>query len=244
MDCIAITDHDTMDGAEAARKIVPSGMRLILGVELSLRDMRGLHLLAYGKKYSTALQAELESLSRGRESRADRMLERLMNLGMPLDREALHRRAAGSLGRPHIAAAMVEAGYVPDIKSAFDNWLGEGKPAYAEAERMSMTEALQLLADTGYVPVLAHPRELGLSDYQLRPLIEKWTGLGLRGMEVYHPSALKDGFAGLLKMAREFGLKITGGSDYHGFANDRCLPGGMAECWTTAEKDLEFLLQE
>ncbi|MBQ8161380.1 MAG: PHP domain-containing protein [Clostridia bacterium] len=246
---MAITDHDTFYGTDSLReedKVIP----VLPGVELSLRDMPGLHLLAYGTAPAPALRRAVEDLEEKRVVRAREMARKLEALGMPLDFPALikkRRREGGShatIGRPHLARALVRAGYVKNMQAAFEQFLGEHGPAYVPCERLSMEEALPLILKSGFVPVIAHPRELKLPDEQLLSLIKKWQGLGLMGLEVYHPSAAAGGFDGLEHMARTLGLLVTGGSDFH-MPHDgkHGLIGAMSDEWAGIEADVTCLME-
>lgn len=239
---LALTDHDTMDGVDRLMgRTLP--LQLIPGVELSLRDMHGLHLLGYGKTPAPELRRTLRTLADKRSERADRMLERLAALGMPLDAARVRAiSAGGSIGRPHIARAMAEAGYVATVEEAFARWIGEDGPAYVASDRLSMAEALPLLRKSGFVPVLAHPAELNKDDLTLHALLTAWQRQGLMGVEVYHPSQRGRGFARLDATVRRMGLLVTGGSDFHGRGDKHGALGCMAEDWRDREADLAALL--
>lgn len=235
---MAITDHDTMDGAESLRG-VKTQIPVLQGVELSIRGMKNLHLLGYGTGEAHELRSVLQDLAQKRETRGAMILEKLKTLGMPID--AAFMDYQGSLGRPHIAAAMVKAGYVRDVKEAFDRYLHDGGPAYVDGERLNMEEALALLRRNGFVPVLAHPAELGIDDVTLRALLEAWQKQGLMGVEVYHPSQNGKGYAGLERMVRRMGLLVTGGSDFHREHDKHGMPGCISDVWVHAEDDLQAL---
>ncbi len=243
LDLIAVTDHDTLRGSDELTA-ADTSPRVLPGVELSLRDMDGLHLLLYGLRDAPCLRERLDALARKRELRARLMLDRLAGLGMPIPWEAVQSSVRGSVGRKHIARALLRAGYAKSEQETFDRWLGNGKPAYVAGERMSMAEALGLAAECGWIPVLAHPRELGHSDRTLRSLVQSWRERGLRGIEVYHPSAKAKGFAPLDHMAREMGLLVTGGSDFHapGERKLHCEIGATCGSWQSAEEDIAALM--
>ena len=156
---MAITDHDTLDGADALRG-VDTPIPVITGVELSMADMNGLHLLGFGKTEAPELRRVVRELAHKRLSRAERMVEKLCGLGFALDYEEIRAKCQGSVGRPHIARAMVEKGYIRKTETAFDKYIGDDGPAYVPNERLTMAEALPLLLRNGFVPVLAHPAEL------------------------------------------------------------------------------------
>lgn len=237
----AITDHDTLDGAASLMgRALP--VRLLPGVELSLRDRKGLHLLGYGLRQDTPLHRRVAELSLARIDRARKMAALLEKEGMPIHIEGLLASCTGSVGRPHLAREMVKCGYVMDVQEAFVRYLKEGCPCYVAGERLSMDEALPLMAESGFVPVLAHPYQLEADEITLRRLVRAWQAKGLAGMEVYHPSAQLKGYAPLEKMARRMGLLVTGGSDFHQ-ENDRKhgLPGCTSDDWRQAEEDLDAL---
>lgn len=238
---LAITDHDTFDGIDSLRG-QETPIEVLPGVELSLRDMHGLHLLGYGTASAPELRQVVRELSDKRLTRARRMTEKLTALGMPVNYEALVSQCGGSVGRLHIARAMVAAGYATTVRETFDRWLGDDGPAYVAGERLSMAEALPLMRRSGFVPVLAHPAELDKDDLTLRVLLESWRQQGLMGVEVYHPSQSGRGFASLDAMARRMGLLVTGGSDFHTTTEDRHGQlGSMADAWQRRDEDLAAL---
>lgn len=238
---MAITDHDTFDGVESLDG-VRTEIPVLMGTELSLRDMRGLHLLGYGMGRGTELHRVVRELAVKRLSRARRMVEKLTELGMPLDYEEMCADCAGSVGRLHIARAMAAKGYIREPQEAFRHWIGSDGPAYVAGERLSMAEALPLMRRSGFVPVLAHPAELEKDDMTLRMLLESWQKQGLMGVEVYHPSQTGRGFAALDAMVRRMGLLVTGGSDYHSDGDGRHgQPGCTALNWRSADEDVAAL---
>ncbi|MBQ7138859.1 MAG: PHP domain-containing protein [Clostridia bacterium] len=238
---MAITDHDTFDGVDSLR-----GMDLpipvITGVELSIADMKGLHLLGYGLTEAQELRGIVRELARKRLNRAQRMVEKLCEMGFELDYEGIRANCKGTVGRLHIARAMVEKAYVRNTEQAFDRYIGDDCPAYVPNERLTMAEALPLLLRNGFVPVLAHPDELEKKDETTRMLIEAWQKQGLMGVEVYHPSWLKRGYPRLDAMVRRMGLLVTGGSDYHCDDNRHGQPGGTCAYWSHAAEDADALL--
>ena len=238
---MAITDHDTLDGADALRG-VDTPIPVITGVELSMADMNGLHLLGFGKTEAPELRRVVRELAHKRLSRAERMVEKLCGLGFALDYEEIRAKCQGSVGRPHIARAMVEKGYIRKTETAFDKYIGDDGPAYVPNERLTMAEALPLLLRNGFVPVLAHPAELEQKDVVLRMLIESWQKQGLMGVEVYHPSQQKRGYAQLDAMVRRMGLLVTGGSDYHCDDQRHGQPGCTTFYWQRAADDVSALL--
>ncbi len=239
---MAVTDHDTFAGADSLRH-ADTPIPVLTGTELSLRDMHGLHLLGYGRGDAPELRRVVQDLAEKRLIRASRMLEKLADLGMPLDEADLRARCGGTLGRMHIARAMVERGYAASVQDAFARWIGNDGPAYVAGDRLSMAEALPLMRRSGFVPVLAHPAELGRDDLTLRTLLGVWKEQGLMGVEVYHPSQARFGFAALDASVRRMGFLVTGGSDYHHSDDGRHgTPGCTLPFWPSAERDAESLL--
>ncbi len=238
---MALTDHDVLEGADALMGAVTE-IPVILGAELSLRDMPHLHLLGYGMGPAPELRSTLKRLVTSRLTRAERMVEKLAALGMPLDYGRIRAGCKGSVGRMHLARALVAAGYAKNTNEVFERWLGDDGPAYVAGERLSMAEALPLMQRNGFIPVLAHPAELDKDDTTLRMLLETWQKQGLMGVEVYHPSQMGRGFGGLDAMVRRMGLLVTGGSDYHADDGKHGQPGCTAPFWRRAEADVEALL--
>ena len=238
---MAITDHDTLDGADSLRGM-DMPIPVITGVELSMADMHGLHLLGYGRTEAPELRCVVRELAEKRLTRAERMVEKLCAMGFALDYEEIRARCQGSVGRPHIARMMVEKGYVRSTEAAFDKYIGNDGPAYVPNERLTMAEALPLLLRNGFVPVLAHPAELNKDDVTTHALIDAWQKQGLMGVEVYHPSQQKRSYARLDAFVRRAGLLVTGGSDYHCDDNRHGQPGSTARYWRDAEADVEALL--
>ena len=214
---IGITDHDSTDGvaeALAAAKDFP-GLRIIPGVELSTDVPRGeVHILGYYVDYKNeSFQERLRGLRQSREGRAQQMVKKLADLGMPLSWErVLELSGDGAVGRPHIAMALLERGYISSLPEAFDKYIGRNSPAYAEREKMTPTEAVQLVARLNGLPVLAHPGEIENREV----LIEELKTAGLVGMEVYYDGYPAPLIEELLSVAQRHGLVATGGSDYHG----------------------------
>ncbi len=237
---MALTDHDTFAGVDALQG-VSAPIPVVAGVELSLRDMPGLHLLGYGRLRDCRLRQTVADLARKRLQRARQMLVCLAALGMPLDWDDMTRGYTGTVGRAHIARALVQAGHAATEQQAFDRYLAEGRPAYVPGERLSMGEALPLMRESGFVPVLAHPALLKKEPAALRALMAHWQKQGLMGVEVFHPS-LMGSTAHLERMARRMGLLVTGGSDYHRDGDSHGMPGSICPAWRQAETDAARLL--
>ena len=224
---VSVSDHDTTDGlAEAfeAAKEFP-GLRIIPGIELSA-DVPGdeVHVLGYFIDPSDEeLQSELTRFREGRVGRAKAMVEKLGELGIQVEWERVqHFAGDGAVGRPHIALALVEAGYCKEPKDAFPEYLGRNGLAYVERVKLTPAEAVGMIRRAGGVAVLAHPAYMN----DMEAGIANLAGTGLAGMEVHYAKYRDDTIRQLARLAREYDLIPCGGSDYHGLGNaDECLPG-------------------
>ncbi|HXV71434.1 MAG TPA: PHP domain-containing protein [Acidimicrobiia bacterium] len=221
LDVIALTDHDTQEGVdEALTGARRMGIEVIPGVELSLQfDDGGMHLIVLWLQPGRGpLQDRLEGLQHGRGARNERIVELLEDAGLPLTiEEVLEEARGGTVGRPHIAAVMMKRGYVPDIRTAFDLWLGAGKPAYVGRDRLYPEEAISLARESGGVPVLAHPHTLGITTASaMADVLDRLRHAGLIGLEAHYSTYRAHERAGYADLARRFDLLPSGGSDYHG----------------------------
>lgn len=211
---IALTDHDTVDGtAEAVRAGGASGVRVIVGIELSAVEQNTeTHILGLHLAYLEDLERRLIELRDLRRERAKVIVERLNNLGVRIDFPAVLEQAGpGAIGRPHVARAMVAEGWATDLRDAFERYLGDGKPAYVPKERLTLADAIRLIRCAGGLAILAHPGAYATRE-RLTHLIE----IGLDGVEVRHPSHSSDEMGRLLGLVQHFGLLPSGGSDWHG----------------------------
>ena len=220
LDVIALTDHDTLAGQDAARAALPSGLTLVSGMELSSRlDGHSVHLLSYLPHGMTAeLAAEAQAIREDRRRRGQDMVARLRDLGVDVSWEQVAALAAGgSVGRPHIARAMVAAGAIGTPAEAFtDEWIGAGGRAYVSRYALPPARAVALVRGSGGAVVLAHPGALSrgwrIPDQAIADLAQA----GLAGLEVDHPDHDAAERARLRALAADLGLLITGGSDDHG----------------------------
>lgn len=218
----ALTDHDSTEGIAEARRAAEKhpGFFLIPGVELST-DIEGdeVHVLGYftyEQLENPELQAALAKFRAGRFERGKAMVDKLIALGKPISWErVLEIAGEASVGRPHVAQALVEAGHVATIPEAFDLYIGRNGPAYAEREKMTPLEAVQTLRRYGAPAVMAHPSFTKSAEVILPELVEA----GLAGMEVYYKDYDEETIAGLAAMAKRLGILPLGGSDYHALNN-------------------------
>jgi predicted metal-dependent phosphoesterase TrpH len=215
MDVIALTDHDTSNGIVAAQQAAAStGLEVLAGVELSSEDEHGdRHILGYLYDLNNVvLQQTFKELRDARVHRADRIVDKLHDLGINVSLEKVYALAGdGSVGRPHVARAMVEEGFVGSLQEAFDKYLHDDGPAYVPHTRLGPERAISLVHDAGGVAVLAHPGRY--KDY--RPIIESLVPMGLDGIEVYYPDHSTTAIQELRTIARQHDLIMTVGSDFH-----------------------------
>jgi predicted metal-dependent phosphoesterase TrpH len=214
---IAICDHDTVNGLEPALTEAASlpHLRVIPGIEVSTHAPGNeVHILGYFIDHTdTRLQDILASLRNSRRERARAMTGRLGSLGVNIDWQRVKQIAgSGSIGRPHIAQAMLEKGHISSIKEAFTYYIGQGGPAYVERHKINPVEAVALIKKVGGLPVLAHPTTINEPEVMVSHLKKA----GLVGLEVYYKDYSKDERQRLARLAGKYGLIGTGGSDYHG----------------------------
>ncbi|MCP4005965.1 MAG: PHP domain-containing protein [bacterium] len=224
IDVLALTDHDDVSGvSDAARHCAELGLVFVPGVEISVTDDDGerrLHILGLGIDADCEFLVErLQQTQEMRSKRAARIVGRLNELGVPLELERVQEIAGrGSIGRPHVARALVECGAVEDEDQAFGKYLRRGRPAFIDHPGMSSAEAIDSIHAAGGIACLAHPPlSTGVSGPGgLEIFIERLVRLGLDGVEVQHPGHRSNHVKRLRRFARQFGLVETGGSDFHG----------------------------
>ncbi|MFF0781430.1 PHP domain-containing protein [Streptomyces sp. NPDC003720] len=220
LDVVALTDHDTTRGYAEAIAALPAGLTLVTGAELSCRvDGVSMHMLAYlFDPEEPGLLAERELVRDDRVPRAQGMVARLNELGVPVTWEQVERIAAGgSVGRPHVATALVELGVVPTVSDAFtEEWLADGGRAFVEKHETDPFEAVRLVKGAGGVAVFAHPAAVKRGRTVPESVIAELAAAGLDGIEVDHMDHDADTRARLRGLAGELGLLVTGSSDYHG----------------------------
>ena len=242
---VAVTDHDSTEGIPEALKAAQqhSGLTVIPGIELST-DVPGaeVHLLGYFVDYQDPdLQDELRRMRAGRRDRALGMIEKLETLGVKVSWARVRELAGdGAIGRPHIAQAMVEAGYVQYPRDAFEAYLGRNGPAYVERTKLTPADAVRMLVRNGALPVMAHPGySVDIKDPEgparLSSTLTELKDAGLVGMEVYYKDYPPKQVRMLAAMAGELGLVPCGGTDYHASGNpDEMEPGSAGPPLDTA----------
>lgn len=233
---LSLTDHDTADGVPSMQEASSAlGLICLPGAEVSTGIGGKVHVLAYGPAVlSSGMQAFLKSVRGDRQSRAEEILHRLEREGIAFPGEAKARLLQNpSVGRPHIARAMIELGVVNTVRQAFDRYLGDGKPGCVPRRHLLTRDAVQEIHSLGCVPVLAHPTQTGLEWTALCALIEDLMQCGLMGIEAWHSCVTSAQARQLDAFARRSGLLVTGGSDYHGDAGSTVhlgrLPAGSPD---------------
>ncbi|MFE2090906.1 PHP domain-containing protein [Streptomyces sp. NPDC059460] len=220
LDVVALTDHDTARGHAEAIAALPEGLTLVTGAELSCRvDGVGLHMLAYlFDPDEPELARERELVRDDRVPRAQTMVRKLQELGVPVEWQQVARIAGGgSVGRPHIATALVELGVVETVSDAFTpEWLADGGRAYAQKHELDPFDAIRLVKAAGGVTVFAHPLAVKRGEVVPEAAIARLAAAGLDGIEVDHMDHDESTRARLRGLAKELGLLATGSSDYHG----------------------------
>lgn len=254
LDVVALTDHDTTAGWAAAVGSAPPGLTLVVGIELSCRWYGGpgpagsaaggsaagsgppaaaaatdgipLHLLGYlVDPAAPELLAECERLRSGRVDRGRLIAERLAGAGLPVRWEEVRARAGGgSVGRPHLARALVDAGVVATVDEAFRRYLYTGSPYYVGKVELEVLAAIRLVRRSGGVPVFAHPLARRRGRVVGDDAVVAMAVAGLAGLEVDHADHDDGDRAHLHGLAADLGLLVTGSSDYHG-ANKTVLLG-------------------
>lgn len=223
---VAIADHDTIDGiaeAQEAASLIPS-LRVVPAVEINTdHGASEVHVLGYFPDLS---DAEFRAfLARQRASRAERaslMVHRLRNLGLKIELERVEALAAGGvIGRPHVAAALVEQGYAASFQDAMERLLQRGRPGYVPRHKLRPHQAVEAIIGASGVPVLAHPGAPPCGDALIAELVPS----GLQGLEVLHPLHTPAQRRRFRAVARERGLVATGGTDFHGLGPGD--PGGV-----------------
>ncbi|MEX0974545.1 MAG: PHP domain-containing protein [Bacillota bacterium] len=221
---VGICDHDTISGIlslyppqgspDVLRPLIVDGVEIVPGVEINSQwNGRELHILGYYVPFGQGpFQSLLNRMQESRQDCVNQMVLALGRLGMPVDLARVMELSAGdSVGRPHVAKAMAEQGYVKSIKEAFDRYLGIGKPAYVDRSHLTPRESVRAIVRAGGVAVWAHP---GTSKalHMLGELVDE----GLMGIEAFHPEHDRSTSRKCLDLAGQYGLLATGGSDFHG----------------------------
>ena len=241
---LAVTDHDSTEGLpEAIDEAARHGIEIVPGLEINT-DVPGaeIHVLGYCVDWQADwFQAFLREQRAERTARVYRIVERLTGLGMPLAAEEVFAICKeGSPGRPHVAQAMVNRGYVKSVREAFDRWLRADGPANVPRRRLTPAEAVAVIRRAGGVPVLAHP---GLANRD--EMIPELVAAGLAGIETDYPEHSVGQITGYRRMCQRLRLVATGGSDYHGSHTGRASTVGSPhiplEVWPALKQKAQEL---
>lgn len=232
--CIAITDHDTIEGIQPALEIASNELEIIPGVELTADvDEREIHILGYFVDYQDV--EFTKQLSRFRQVRLNRIFEmssKLKSLGVEINpQEVIDFAHGASVGRLHLAQVMVKRGIVSTTFEAFQKYIGDTCPAYVSKFKLTPKEAIDFILSSGGIPVLAHPYILPSQD-----LIEQFVKDGMMGIEVYYPEHTPQMIERYKNIAEKYNLLITGGSDCHGSAKREILIGKIKIPYELVEK--------
>jgi len=242
---IAIADHDTVDGivpALVAAKAFPE-LKVIPCVEINTDVPSGeAHILGYFIDYTNhELEDTLKRLRHSRRRRAQGMINKLGDLGIHIKWQRVREIAGGSsMGRPHIAQAVLEKGYITSIKEAFTKYISRDGPAYVEREKITQVEAVELILKANGLPVLAHP--LTINDPEM--MIVELKAAGLVGIEAYYANYTADEVGRLVSLTRGHNLIATGGSDYHGLDDSSETMIGGADVPVEAAEQLIALAEQ
>lgn len=219
---VAVTDHDTVSGldeaCEAGRRY---NIDVVRGCELSVSSQFGeLHLLGlWLPENCSAIEKQLAELREKRDFRNERILDRLNTLGLPLTLEQVLAESRGeTIGRPHIASALLKAGYVATMQEAFTRYLGKDGRAFEPKEVLSPKDGVRLLANLGATVCVAHPMLIRCSPAWLEDTISDLASHGLTAIEAYHSEHSASHERTCAALATRHNLGVSGGSDYHGLA--------------------------
>lgn len=233
LSCISITDHDTVEAIPIAFKHRPPELEVIAGIELSSDwNNREIHILGYFLDYENKkLLKRLDAIKKQRVERIYNMVDKLRGLNVDIAaQDVFDLSSCGTIGRLHLAKALLKKKAVSSIHEAFVKFIGEGGPAYEGRFRVSAQEAVGIILDCCGIPVLAHPYIV-----EDDSLIEKLAGVGLKGLEVYYPEHSHRQVEHYKNLAQKFGLIATGGSDCHGTIKENIKVGSVRISYQVVE---------
>lgn len=241
----ALTDHDSTEGIAEAREAGKkhANYHLIPGVEFGT-DIEGaeIHMLGLFLSPDDAeLQSTLKELRDGRLDRGEGIVNKLREQGYMIEWERV-REIAGeaSVGRPHIAEALVEKGYVQKVADAFDKLIGRNGSAYVERHKMTPAEAVRFIIAHGGLACWAHPADMGITNDRIEPILKDLVAAGMQAMEVFYKDYSGATIEMLRRLTEQYGILPLGGSDYHGiFGNKEPLPGQIPLPDSAVERLLE-----
>lgn len=236
LSAIAICDHDSVEGIEPCMALASKAdIEIISGIEMSAEKVDAeIHILGYCFDWKQDwFRKKLKEIQASRVERVYKIIERLKTFNITIDAKDVFRLAGNnaSVGRLHIAQAMIDSGAVKSMREVFDKYIGFLKPCYVPYTKFSPEEAIQIILKVGGVPVLAHPDLMGHDEY-----IEEFVGYGLKGIEVYHTDHKPNISKRYEEIANRLGLIMTGGSDCHGLGKGRILMGTVKVPYELVEK--------
>jgi len=221
IEVLALTDHDTVDGLDRFMN-ADSGIVRVPGIELSVGYEPGtFHLAGLFIDYKNkTLLRRLEKLKTARQERNAKLIEKMSVLvGRSLSEKDISVAHEGELGRPHLAKFLIREGYASHMQDAFDKYLGTGSLLHVPKERLDFPAAIELIHEAGGAAILAHPMTLQVDIDKYSPFIKYLKTLGLDGLEVWCSDTPADRYEMFLDIAKEHGLSVSGGSDFHGDNN-------------------------
>ena len=218
LSAIAVTDHDTVLGyPEAAAAGTQYGIEVIPGIEISTRYHGAVHILGYYVDPSSEQMHEvLNWIVQNRDNRNRKVCALMQADGLPVYYEKMKARFGDVVGRPHFASVLVELGLAKNVQDAFTRFVEKGQKYYLPRTFLPIEHSVEIIAEAGGLPVLAHPFQYRLDETLLRGLIEHCMEYGLVGMECFYTGYTEEQSAYLCRLAEEYGLLETGGSDFHG----------------------------
>lgn len=236
LSAIAICDHDSVDGILPCEILGSKvGIEVVPGIEMSAEKVDAeIHILGYFIDWEQKnFRKKLKEIQSSRIDRVYKIVEKLKSFDINIDPKEIFRLAGNnaSVGRMHIAQAMLASGAVKNMKDAFGKYIGFLKPCYVPYTKFSPEEAIHMILEVGGVPVIAHPNLMERDQY-----IEEFVGYGLRGIEVYHTDHKAHVARRYEEMAKRLGLVMTGGSDCHGLGKGRVLMGTVRVPYDLVEK--------
>ncbi len=223
LEALAVTDHDILAGYDEAAAL-GADLDLIAGIELSTKYRgKSVHLLGYflagppPEDFRTWLLRQQAS----RKDRNRRLVQRLNTLGIEITLPEVEARGGVLTGRPHFASLLVEKGYVKTAQEAFDEYLDESARGYVDRQEVQLEEGIQIIAESGGMPVIAHPVRIHREPERVAAAIAEMKDMGLQGVEAYHSDHTGADATFFEQIASRLDLQVTGGSDYHGSAKPR-----------------------
>jgi predicted metal-dependent phosphoesterase TrpH len=239
----SICDHDTVDAqAVAIKEAGEKRVKYLTGLELSVIHEGELHILGYGVDiHNKELTKEMEILRQSREGRVRTILEKLGEHNVNITFEDVKKKAHGeTLGRPHVALALMEKGYAQDVQDAFVRYLGERGLCYVKRRKLTAQQAISLIKQAGGTPVIAHPKLIKTQDFEA--LLKEMKTLGMEGIEAYYPIHTDAEVGRYVALAEKYNMLVTEGSDYHGTVKPNSALASEKRNGALLEKSVKFFI--